>query len=161
MKLGIPKPRAAKLQAAILGQFRRLKAWIEESLAYGRKYGFCHTWWDGQDFRRRPLPDLGSAIDSIRESAERSTWNTRVQGTASEFTLQSIIRMQKALELGRLPAKQILTVYDSILWEVEESAADDLIGTAGEVMVDFNTCGVPLKVDFKKGYSWGDMQKVA
>ena len=43
-----------------------------------------------------------------------------------------MIRMPDATR--DLPAKMLLQVHDELLFEVDESAADDLIGAAREVM---------------------------
>lgn len=160
-KLGVDRKVAARLRAAILGQFVRLKVYCDECLRDGRKTGLARTWWDGREYRVRPLWRIADADDASRETAERSTWNTPVQGTAAEFMNNTLGKFQKIIEAKRLPAKQILTVYDSAILEVEEAAAPDVMGELNEVMLGWNSMGVKLKADFKKGDCWGELEKVA
>lgn len=99
-KLGISRQVAAKLQRLILGHYDRLHAWCQEQLAFGRKHGFCYTWWQGQPFRKRWLTDIGNPDqrDPARDTAERSSWNTPIQGTAADYTNASLGAIQRWIE---------------------------------------------------------------
>ena len=157
MKLGISKARALALQEAILGKFFKLKAWIASSLEFGRKHGFCRTWWNGQDARVRPLWHIADVSDGERETAERGAWNTRIQGTAAEFTNASVAAVHQWIEDNFVPAKLVLTVYDSILLEVHHSAVDEVACNVRRIMTSWPSKGVPLEADVKTGRSWGEL----
>ena len=163
--LGIPVQEAKRLVTAILGQFSQLQAWIDERLTFARRYGFAPTWWDGiMPFRERPLPDIFSPIDEERMTAERSSWNTFIQGTAAEYTNASLGEIQRQLDVGMLPAsaKLVLTVYDSILLEVAEADVDELIVGVTDIMESWRMDGgVPLVADVKVGKSWGSLENYA
>lgn len=160
-KLSIHKNLAAKLQSAILGQFLALKKRIKEWLRFGRQHGYATTWWDGADYHRRPLWRIADQDDAARETAERSSWNSVIQGTAATFTNASLGRFQQIINQKNLPCKQVLTVYDSIVLECDESAVADVYGELHEVMTGWNSLGVPLKVEGKQGESWGFMDRIA
>jgi len=160
-KLGIAVRLAEQLLAAILGKLSKLHAWSRGCLANGRRYGYTSTWWDGEEFRRRYLPEIAGHDDAAKATAERSTWNTKVQGTGAEFMNATVGRMQEIIEADRLPANTVLTVYDSLLSEVAESFADEYIEIQREVAEGWASKGVHMKMDFKKGPSWGELRNVA
>ena len=160
-KLNISTREAVRIQQAILGKFVKLDRWIKESLAFARKHGYCRTWWDGRDFRQRSLWRIADGEKGIRETAERGSWNTRVQGTAAEYTNASLGAIQKWLERDRLRSRLVLTVYDSILFEAHKDEVSDVVGKVQEIMTSWPSNGVPLKADVKIGQSWGSLEKKA
>jgi len=130
------------------------------------KHGYVYTMFG----RRRALRNVqlkGNTYESrmLREEALRQAINTPIQGTASDFTLVSIIKMQE--QLHKLPqlAKRIRlvsTVHDSIIAEVDPSAVDISINFMRHIMTKeplrwighkWNS-DVPIAVDFKVGQDW-------
>jgi uracil-DNA glycosylase family 4 len=160
MELGISKKEAQLLIDTILGRFRKLAAWIQTQLRNGRLTGWTRTWWNGKDARYRPLWALGSPQDDLRQTAERSTWNTSIQGTATEFTNASIGAIQKRIEEDNIPARLILTVYDSIIAEVRSDAVEEYAWHANKIMCGWPSKDMPIKADFKHGKSWGTMSEL-
>lgn len=159
-KLNIHRNLAARLQASILGQFLDLKKWIDGCLRFGRQNGYCHTYWNGKPFHRRPLWRIADQDDAARETAERSTWNSPIQGSAASYTNASLGRFQQVIDTEKLPALQVLTIYDSIVLDCDEAAVDDVAGRLVEVMTGWDSFGVPLKVDVKVGEAWGSMSRI-
>ncbi len=158
-QLGVSVKMAKQLHNAILGKFVKLKAWIKVSLAETRKTGVARTWWDGAPFRERPLYAVGDSDGPARETAERSSWNTAVQGTATEYTNASLGAIQSWLEADFVPAKMVLTVYDSIMLEVRDDAIDEVATAAKAIMEGWPVAhDVPIISDLKMGRAWGSMQ---
>ena len=187
-KLGISTTAATKLVGAILGQFSTLAAWVKRRIVDGNYTGVARTWWDGRDFRVRPLPAIAGQDEDERATAERSTYNTAVQGTGADFMNATIGRMQRLIDgaaknpallaVARglcerhgirdvrvlrgdpLPVRQVLTVYDSLLAEVDPGFADDYVRLLRGVAVSWNSGPVPMRMDFKRGFSsWGELEK--
>lgn len=159
-QLKISKPQAQKLMDAIFGQFRTLKRWIDTQLQTSRRTGYVRTWWDGQDARVRWLHDIANPNDADRETAEKSSWNSRIQGSATEFTNASLGKLHQEIQRRKLPAKLILTVYDSILLEVEASATDEVAALIKQIMTSWPSMGVPIDADVKIGPAWGSMKNL-
>ena len=154
---------AAKIRNAILGIFPNLAQWIDGELQHARKTGYGRTYWDQRDgenipTRIRPLRGLGSVDEKQRQSAERASWHTPVQGTASDFCLASIVETVKWVIEDVVPAKVILTVHDSILLEVDEDALDEVCWHLNEIMTSWPSGNVPLGVDIETGYNWSDLK---
>ncbi len=152
--------QAQQIRRAVLGTFHQLDAWIKESLAFGRKHGFCYTWFEGEDARRRSLYKIADQDKKARENAERSTWNTRIQGTGADFCTCSVARIDQWIEQDCVPASLVLTVHDSIVAQVEESAADEVAHQGRRIMENYDANGVPVVVDMEVGRSWGSMKKI-
>jgi uracil-DNA glycosylase family 4 len=159
-KLKISAGRAGQIQDAILGKFAKLRRWIAERLIFSRRTGTSRTWWGGEDFRERQLWRIGDSDDGSRENAERASCNSVIQGTAAEYTNASLPAVQRWIEDELVPAKMILTVYDSVLLEVREDAVDEVVDAVPEIMMSWPVKnGVPLKVDCKIGTAWGSMEE--
>lgn len=159
-KLGITKKEAEALQKLIMGRFPKLARWIQTQLANSRRTGDCHTYWNGELFRRRPLTDIASPEENIRVTAERSAWNTPIQGTAADYTNASLWAIQAYIERENVPARLVLTVYDSILLEVRKDWVIRVAKRAKQIMESWPTMnGMPLKGECKRGKAYGSMQE--
>jgi uracil-DNA glycosylase family 4 len=162
-EMGISAKAAQAIVEAILGKFQRLRVWIQQSLAFGQKHGYCRTWWDGQDFRRRPLWKIADHNDDERKTAERGSWNTPIQGTAAEFTNASLGAVQEWIEESperERNVRLVLTVYDSMLLEVRDEFVVDTARHCKKIAESWPSNGVPLLSDVKVGKSWGSMTKL-
>lgn len=159
-KLGITRQRAEDLQTAIFGRFKALKHWIDKQLASGRQLGGVHTYWRGLPARWRPLWRIADVEDSVRETAERSTWNSPIQGSAAEHTNAAVGELQQRIETEFWPSRFVLTVYDSILQEVKIGHELEVARMTQEIMLSFQS-KVAMKVDFKVGKAWGSLEKLA
>jgi DNA polymerase I-like protein with 3'-5' exonuclease and polymerase domains len=158
-KAGITVDQAGTVKRAILGRFKQLDSWIKAQLNNARKTGECWTWWDGSPFRRRSLWQVGSVDEGQRGNAERSSWNTPIQGTGSDFCLASLVSVVDWILTDSVPAKLVLPVHDSLLFELDEDALEEVAYGAQQRMLSWNSDGVPLTVDMKKGRAWGSLEK--
>lgn len=157
-RMGCSKAEAARLRAAIMGKWNALAKWIKGAQSECKRTGYAHTWWDGEPARRRPLWNIASNENGFRINAENASVNTPVQGTAADYTLASIPMIVDWLVRSEVPAKLVLTVHDSIIFEVREDAIDHVARTAIDIMESHPSRGVPLKVDAEVGRSWGSLK---
>jgi len=90
--------------------------------------------------------------------AKRAAINAPIQGTAADVIRRAMIRMPEAI--AGIPAKMLLQVHDELIFEVEDSAIDDLIGAARETMENASDpavkLDVTLAVDAGQGANWAD-----
>jgi DNA polymerase I-like protein with 3'-5' exonuclease and polymerase domains/uracil-DNA glycosylase len=188
-KLGISKASGEQLVGAILGALRVFAAWVQARVAEGNRTGIARTRWDGRDFRTRQLYDIAGPDDEARATAERCFYNTPIQGTGADFMHATIGRMQRIIDGSAkrpdllktvralcetheiddplildghpLPARLVMTVYDSLLSETRPEFTDTYMRLTRAVATSWNSLGVPLRMDFKRGsLSWGEMEKV-
>jgi len=164
-RLGIPLQVAESVMAAVKGKFGIFAQWCQSQLAEARRTGYVWTWWEGEKARRRPLWDIVSQDDMARNNAENAAVNTPVQGTASEYCIASLIECVRWLLADNVPAKLVLTVHDSLMFEVKNSHVDLVTQRVPEIMTSWDSKGpggeVPLVADLKVGPAWGSLQKVA
>ncbi|MDH5454247.1 MAG: DNA polymerase, partial [Paracoccaceae bacterium] len=90
--------------------------------------------------------------------AKRAAINAPIQGAAADVIRRAMIRMPAAI--AGIPAKMLLQVHDELLFEVDESAVDDLIAAARKVMEGAANpavhLDVPLVVDAGQGANWAE-----
>lgn len=163
--LDIPIERADKLISLVLGGYPDFASWADEERLRGAETGETWTWWDGEIFRRRPIWQIGDKPDQNGKptrravTAENSCVNTPIQGTASDYCVHSLIEVVRGCIEGWIPAKVVITVHDSIMLEVKVEDVAEVARKVGEIMLKWRTLnGVPLKVDFKTGRSWGSLK---
>ena len=154
---------AAKAQDAILGQYRVLREWINDQKKRANKTGVAWTFWDGVPARRRPLYDIGYNSPKRSGTHERSSFNTPIQGTGSDFCLMSLIASEEycRLNYGR-DCFPIMTVHDSIIFEVRKDPLllDDVVYQILRIMTSWFSWDVPILVDVEGGPSWGSLVKL-
>jgi len=162
-QLEISIDAAEAIKKAVLGKFNVLSKWINSRLSETRKTGHAWTWWDGGRARRRPLLGVGDSNDAKRSTAERSSWNTPIQGTASDFCLASLIQCVNWVKARNADpnlgvTKLVMTVHDSLLFEVPEDELEEIAECVKTTMTSWEANGVPLKVDLEVGRSWGSLE---
>lgn len=161
-QLGISVDDAKKIRKLILGRFTKLRAYIKEQLNLGRRDGGVWIPWDDETARWRPLPQIVSKADKYfmqKITAENATINTPVQGRASDYCLASVIELVDWVEREHVPGKLVLSVYDSIIFDVETWAIDEVVEQSRDIMLSWPSGGVPLKVDVEVGDQWGNLEK--
>lgn len=106
--------------------------------------------------------------DSELNHIQNEYINTPIQGTASDFTMLSLLNIYDYLEANwKGKARIVSTVHDSIIIEVEDKP--EYLKEIGKTCIDImaNTplqyvpdCPVPFVADAEIGYKWGEMYKL-
>jgi len=107
--------------------------------------------------RRRRFPII---LENNKHEVLRQSVNAPIQSAASDLCLGALIRLHARFdpEIARI----LLTVHDSILFEVKEGYEEEILAIIEEEMVEHS----PLKADFrfsiacKIGHSWGSLKKI-
>lgn len=153
--------KAEEAQGAILGEFIVLREWIEDQRRRVAKTGDAWTFWDGNKARRRPLYGAGYQDSKRAGTAIRSSFNTPIQGTGSDYCLMSLIELERICRdfWGRR-CFPVLTVHDSVLFDLELDLEliCEVIEVSHEVMTGWPSGDVPLVVDYELGLSWGSLE---
>ena len=106
--------------------------------------------------------------DSEMNHIQNEYINTPIQGTASDFTMLSLLNIYDYLQANWAgKARIVSTVHDSIIIEVEDNP--EYLKEIGKTCIDImaNTplqyvpdCPVPFVADAEIGYKWGEMYKL-
>jgi len=153
-----PLEEVEKIDKAIWGRYKVLDRWTKMQISQARKTGYVETWWDGQPALRRPIYAIGDQDEAVRKNGENEAVNTPVQGTAANFMTRSIPMLFDWIAEEGLPARLVLTVHDSVMFEVRASALAEVAHGARRIMLSHNSLGVPLEVEAKYGKTWGAMR---
>ena len=124
--------------------FKRLFRMCEQ---FAKKYGYIEMWTG----RRRHFGAPGVW--------EKDGMNALIQGGVGEMIRKSICAIGPIWPEEVL--RMILTVHDSIMFEItdDESMWPSIFGQIRTIMEPQPWCSVPIKVDFKVGDRWGEMEE--
>ena len=151
--LRIPRAEAQGFIDRYFERFPGIKAYMDETVAFGTEHKRVETLFG----RVIHTPEIG-AKGPRAGFAKRAAINAPIQGTAADIIRRAMVRMPEAI--AALPAKMLLQVHDELLFEVEASAVDDLIGVARDVMEGAAEpvvkLDVPLVVDAGQGANWAE-----
>ena len=106
--------------------------------------------------RRRPIPDMQSRNPSARAFAERTAFNTPLQGTAADLIKMAMIRIARRLEEKKMRSRMLLQVHDELVFEAPPEEKDDLQELVKTEMESVYRLSVPLAVDTGSGPNWRD-----
>jgi DNA polymerase-1 len=138
--LRIPRAEAQGFIDRYFERFPGIRSYMDDTKAFAKEHGYVQTLFG----RRIHTPEI-NAKGPRAGFAQRAAINAPIQGTAADVIRRAMIRMDDAI--SDLPATMLLQVHDELLFEVEESAADDLIARARDVM---ETAADPVvKLDVK------------
>ncbi|WHZ35341.1 DNA polymerase I [Sagittula sp. MA-2] len=151
--LRIPRAEAQGFIDRYFERFPGIKQYMDDTVKFATEHKRVETLFG----RVIHTPEIG-AKGPRAGFAKRAAINAPIQGTAADIIRRAMVRMPDAI--AKIPAKMLLQVHDELIFEVEDGAADDLIGAAREVMQ--NACDpvvkldVPLVVDAGQGANWAE-----
>ena len=151
--LRIPRSEAQAFIDRYFERFPGIRTYMDDTVAFAKEHGFVQTLFG----RKIHTPEI-NAKGPRAGFAWRAAINAPIQGTAADIIRRAMIRMPEAI--SGLPAKMLLQVHDELLFEVEDSATDQVIETARTVMESAAKpavhIDVPLVVDAGQGGNWAE-----
>ena len=136
-----------------------VKAWIDNRRAMARRGEPCVT-----PFGRERHFALLSA-DELNH-IQNEYINTPIQSIASDFTMFSLIEIDKFIRENNIDARIVTTVHDSIIVEVvdDPKVIDLMARECKDVMANtplkyIPDCPVPFRADAEVGYSYGKLSE--
>ncbi len=133
-----------------------VKNYMEEIVSSSRELGYVTTILN----RRRYIPEIKSSNFSRRKIAERMAINTPIQGSSADIIKAAMISLNKEFKFNNSKVKLLLQIHDELLFEVFESDLKNIIIKIKDKMENSIKLSVPLKVDFKKGKNWGELEEI-
>ncbi|WP_412506217.1 DNA polymerase I [Roseovarius sp. SYSU LYC5161] len=151
--LRIPREEAKGFIDRYFERFPGIRTYMDDTVGFAKDHHFVQTLFG----RKIHTPEI-NAKGPGAGFAKRAAINAPIQGTAADVIRRAMVRMPDAI--ADLPAKMLLQVHDELLFEVETSAVDDLIGAAREIMENAADpavkIDVPLVVDAGQGGTWAE-----
>ncbi len=131
-----------------------------DKAAQARRYGYVSDMFG----RIRYIPEVSCPIRSIQEGGLRMAANMPVTSSAQGVIKLAMCQLWRDLPKTkwRDKVKYIIQIHDSLLVEVDEDEKiwRPYLAWMREVMTTGVKLLVPVKVDFKVGKSWAEMEKV-
>ena len=149
--LRIPRAEAQAFIDTYFERFPGIRTYMDDTVAFAKEHGYVQTLFG----RRIHTPEIG-AKGPYAGFAKRAAINAPIQGTAADVIRRAMVRMP--LAISHLPAKMLLQVHDELLFEVEDTAVDELTRIAKQVMEGASLpvvkLDVPLIVESGSGPNW-------
>ncbi|TVQ77260.1 MAG: DNA polymerase I [Bradymonadales bacterium] len=157
-QLGLEMSEAKAFIEAYFEQFPKVRDYMDRMIELGRKKRYSETAFG----RRRPLPDIHSKNQSLRQMAERIAINAPLQGTAADIMKWAMVQVARGLQEGGLKARLLLQVHDELILEVPEAEREAVEGLLPRAMSDLSetpmkALRVPLEVDLSAGKNWASL----
>ncbi len=149
-QLGLPREQAQAFIDQYFERFSGVRAFLDAQVEKARTQGYVETLLG----RRRYVPELHSRNRNVRQFGERIAQNTPIQGTAADLIKKAMLDVAHALDQGSTGARMLLQVHDELLFEVPESAVDEVRDLVVERMEGAIRLTVPLVAEWGVGSSW-------
>lgn len=153
-RLEISRAEAKEITTAYFARFPEVRAYIERTIADGRRNGYVSTILG----RRRYMPGLVSGNYMLRAAAEREATNAPLQGSAADLMKLAMVRIDRALEEAQLNAVMLLQIHDELIFEVRRSDLSQAAKLVRDHMESAIALSVPLEVTLKSGRNWYDVE---
>ena len=161
----ISQEKAQKFLDDFFRDFPKIKKYIKRQHRLANQNGYVVSPFG----RKRRLPEIYSDIWSKKAEAQRQSVNAIIQGCASDYTLFSSILIWESVNKGILPPsiKQLATVHDSIIYEIDPKDLDRSVPIIKDIMenpetekwFNFRLEGVIMSSDFEVGSNWGKLEE--
>jgi DNA polymerase I len=153
-RTNLPQAQASAFIQRYFERFSTVKEFQERVIRETERRGYVETLLG----RRRYIPEIRSTIYGVRQAAVRAAINAPIQGTASDIVKIAMIHVAEFLEREAPEVVMLLQVHDELLLEGPEAELRRIAPTVARLMESARELRAPLRVDFKLGKNWEDMQ---
>ena len=134
-------------------KYPEIKTYMEQTINVAQEDGYVKTLWG----RKCIIKDIDSSNFTLRNFAQRSAINARIQGTGADIIRKALNMSMDFIVSNNYDAKIILQIHDEILVEVKDEIAQDLSAKLTNIME--SVCNnldvmIPLKVDSNISKHW-------
>ncbi|WP_333830418.1 DNA polymerase I [Pararhodobacter sp.] len=151
--LRIPRGEAQAFIDTYFERFPGIRAYMDKTIGFAKEHGYVETLFG----RRIHTPEI-NAKGPGAGFARRGAINAPIQGTAADIIRRAMIRIPDAI--AGLPATMLLQVHDELVFEVDESAAEETAARVRKVMENAASpvlsLDIPLTVDAGFGHNWAE-----
>lgn len=149
-QLTISRNQAQEYIQAYFQRYPKVQAFMDHIRQQARDQGYVSTIFG----RRLNLGMIHSARPGLRASAERAAINAPMQGSAADIIKRAMIAIDDWLKEQSYSVKMVLQVHDELVFEVEQSAVQDVQRAVVARMEAAAHLTVPLVVDWGIGQNW-------
>lgn len=156
-QLGMSEDAAEKVVQIFFSRYPKAKRWLKDTVSFARANGYVKNHFG----RLRRLPGINSVDEIVRSEAERQAKNSPIQSGASDMTMIAGIRIKKKFESLKLAGQLVLTVHDSVIYEVPDAEVIESTRIIREeIERPIEGINVPMSAEIRKGVRWGALTEV-
>ena len=160
-RLGIGNAEAGEIIEGYKKRFAGITTFLEECIEQARSKGWVETMLK----RRRPITDIDARHPAQRALAERTAINSVVQGSAADLIKLAMVDLHARLSPhaahlrgGEKPeiegVRMLLQIHDELVFEADESDAEQAKALIVERMQRAMDLRVPLVVEASVASNW-------
>lgn len=165
-QLGISKAQAEEIINQFFTRYPLAYRWIQQTIARTRTDLYVRNLYG----RKRLLPNIVSNDSDTRSAAERQAINAPIQSGASDTVFLAAIRIFKHIWNRQLKTRLVLTVYDSLVFNIPDNELKEMVDLVSVEMTRKPSdvmevpAGaeiiVPFTSDMKVGTHWGSLMEI-
>lgn len=156
-QLGISEDEAEKVVQIFFGRYPKAKRWLKDTVNFAKQNGYVKSHFG----RLRRLPGINSSDEIVRSEAERQSKNSPIQSGASDMCMIAGARIKKVFESKQMKGQLVLTVHDSVIYEVpNEEVVESLKIIKEGIERPIAGINVPMVAEIKVGNRWGFLSEV-
>lgn len=149
-RLGIGRTAAGGIIDAYFKKYPGVKTYMDDTIARCREQGYVETLLG----RRRYIRDIDSRNGTLRQAAERTAINSRIQGTAADLIKLAMVTIDQELLQGGFRSKLLLQVHDELVFDLHRSEEKTLPALVDRCMTSAIPLRVPVVVEIGTGTDW-------
>jgi DNA polymerase-1 len=135
-------------------RFPSIERFLKQCVRQAQDQGYVETIMG----RRRPIPDINSAVLSQSRASERMAINSVVQGSAADLIKQAMLNVHRRMIREKSPSRLLLQVHDELVFETPGNLVEQEAAMVREEMVGAMNLTVPLKVEVGWGKNWQEVK---
>ncbi len=151
---GLTREEGANFIDSYFSRYPGIRDYLQRTKKLVSDNGYLET----MSGRRRYLPEANSPNFQIRQAAERMAVNMPIQGTAADILKIAMVNIDQRMQREKLSSKMVLQVHDELIFDVPDIEIETMTDIVLELMPSAMNLVVPLKVDLKRGPTWGDLE---
>jgi len=151
-QLGVSRALAQDYIDRYFDRYPGVRAYMDATRAQAREQGYVETLFG----RRLYVPEINAGNQQRRQAAERTAINAPMQGTAADIIKRAMIAVDGWLRSAAVDALMIMQVHDELVFEVADSAVEEVVEGARRIMMEAAQLDVPLEVDVGVGDNWDE-----
>jgi DNA polymerase-1 len=148
--LNIKRGEAKELIDNYFEQYPNIKKYMDKSIDFARKHGYVETIMG----RKRYLPDINSANQTVRGFAERNAINAPIQGSAADIIKRAMVDISREMKAKKLRSKMLLQVHDELVFDLYRAEEKVLKELVKDKMENAFHLSVPLLVEMEAAENW-------
>jgi len=150
-RTGVSFADAKKFIEQYFQTFEGIARFVKTTVEETRERGFSSTIFG----RKRFLPEIDSRDPRIKAQAERIARNFPIQGASADIMKMAMAKIASKKILNK-NCRLSLQLHDELLFEVKEDEIEKPKKIIKEIMEQAAEIEVPLKVEIKTGFTWGE-----